>query len=280
MQLPRLPRLPPEKLNSVGKAVHALCPLEGSLGGLCLSITPLSKSLKQVTAAASVESLAQWLDSGVLSVPAEKILNAAVLPFAVVLQVTLYIQHIDNTDSGSDYSHTLQSLQQYGVQGFCTGLFTTAAIDFSENEEQLALNTSISLRLAMCIGAYIDQTAMYAEPLSTVCALSVRWKQVQGPEEKQPTEALKEACLCVKTVGINGRFHSTSDHNTAAQKLKAFTQSAKGLQYPNPSQLKAPLRMNTSREPISGDVSVTDITIGGILFRNEVLMRNVQTRAG
>ncbi|KAJ8066571.1 hypothetical protein OCU04_005623 [Sclerotinia nivalis] len=261
-------------------------------------LTASDTSLKQVPAAESIESLSQWLKSGKLSVPADKLLNVAALPFAVLLQITLYVQHMDNTDAGSDYSHTLRSLQKYGVQGFCTGFLTAAAIDLSGNEEQLAVNTATSLRLAMCIGAYIDQNVMSVESLSPVCALSVRWKQdqfskaqlegilsgyshayiscitdntcvtvtAQGQDEKKLTEALKEAGLRAKTVDINGRFHSAADHTAAAQKLKAFTQSAKGLQYPATSQLKAPLRMNTTGEPIAGDVSITDIAIESILL--------------
>ncbi|CAD6445408.1 396a7191-6a6b-451c-91a5-509a146bbc9c [Sclerotinia trifoliorum] len=198
---------------------------------------------------------------------------------------------MDNTDSRSDYNHTLRSLQKYGVQGFCTGFLTAAAIDLSENEEQLAVNTATSLRLAMCIGAYIDQNVISVDSLSPVSTLPVRWKQgqfskaqvkkilrgyshayiscitdntcvtitAQGQDEKKLTKAFKEAGLRAKTVDIDGRFHSAADHTAAAQKLKAFAQSAKDLQFPASSQLKAPLRMNITGEPIAGDVSITDI---------------------
>jgi hypothetical protein len=96
-------------------------------------------------------------------------------PFTVVLQIALFLQHLAKSNAGTDYRSTIQTLQQYGVQGFCTGFLTASAIGFSGNEEQLAEFTAVSLRLAMCVGAYVDNNASS----NPVCALSVRWRQGQ-----------------------------------------------------------------------------------------------------
>lgn len=136
-------------------------------------------TLKGVPEAPSIDFLLQWLESGTLSVPANNLPNAGCLPFAVLLQIALFLRHLTESNIGSDYRQKIQSLQQYGVQGFCTGFLTAAAIAFSENEEQLVKNTATSLRLAMCIGAYIDDNVLYNETLSSPCALSVRWNEAQ-----------------------------------------------------------------------------------------------------
>ncbi|TVY29662.1 Methylphloroacetophenone synthase [Lachnellula hyalina] len=268
------------------------------LPNLLRQLTTFDVNLKRAPSAASIDCLLQWLDSGHLSLPVDDLPNIASLPFAVILQVALFLQHLAKNNTGSDYGQTVQALQQYGVQGFCTGFLTAAAIDFSRNEEQLAEYTATSLRLAMCIGVYIDQNALYAEPPNPVCALSVRWKEgqfskrqvedllagyahayiacitdvscvtvtAQASDEKQLTEVLREAGLRAKKISINGRFHSAADHITAAQTLRKFTKSVKGLQYPEAFQLQAPLRRNDTGELITGGDSVTDIALHGILL--------------
>jgi hypothetical protein len=147
-----------------------------ALPSLLRLLAAFDASLHRVSAS-SVDFLLQWIEHGTLSLPVDTLPNVVALPFAVLLQVALFLQHLDKDDALEDYSQTIQSLQQYGVQGFCTGFLTASAIGFSENEEQLAEYTVTSLRLAVCIGAYIDQNALYAEPANSACTLSVRWRE-------------------------------------------------------------------------------------------------------
>ncbi|TVY71493.1 Methylphloroacetophenone synthase, partial [Lachnellula suecica] len=266
------------------------------LPNLFQQLAAFDHTLKKVYAEASLDFLSRWLDPDLLSPPeTNSLLNVTSLPFAVLLQTALFLRHLAKSNDGPDYRQTLQSLQQYGVQGFCAGFLTAAAIAFSGSEEQLAEYVAISLRLAMSIGVYIDQDALS----NPVCALSVRWKQDQfsksqveslltgyshayiscitdvtcvtvtaeARDEKHLTEEFKKFGLRVKTVGINGRFHSTGDHSIAAQKLREFSKSTKGLQYPKASQLQVPLRRNDTGDLITAGVSVTDIAIESILLR-------------
>ena len=80
------------------------------------------------------------------------------------------------------------------------------------------------------------------------------------------TETFREAGLRVKLVGINGRFHSAEDYSTVAQKLKEFAKSTAGLEYPKASQFLVPLRRNDTGELITGDDSITDISIESIML--------------
>lgn len=134
-------------------------------------------SLNRVPATTSLSSLKQWLQSGHLSGQIDDLPYVASLPLTVVLQTALYLQYLDRNGVTTNYTDSLRSFQQHGVQGFCTGFLTAAATAFSENEEQLTGNLATSIRLAMCLGAYVDQNTVYAEPPSPACALSVRWKQ-------------------------------------------------------------------------------------------------------
>jgi len=138
-------------------------------------LTAFDNTLKRVPSLASNDFLLQWLECGNLSQPVDTLPNISSSPFTIILQIALFLQHLDKSDAGPDYSLAIQSLQQYGVQGFCTGFLTAAAIGFSGNEERLAEFVATSLRLATCIGAYVDHNASS----SRVGALSVRWRQGQ-----------------------------------------------------------------------------------------------------
>lgn len=147
------------------------------LSNLYQQLVTSDPSLSHVPGGASLLSLQRWLQLGDLPKDVDDLPNVAALPLTVVLQTALYLQHLDRNGVKTNYKDSLKSFQQHGVQGFCTGFLTAAATAFSENESQLAGNIGISIRLAMCIGAYVDQNTVYAEPPSPACALSIRWKQ-------------------------------------------------------------------------------------------------------
>jgi len=123
------------------------------------------------SSSSTTEFLLQWLESGTLSQPVDSLPNVVALPFAVLLQIALFLQHLDHGDV--DYSQAVDSLQQYGVQGFCTGFLTATAIALSASEDQLADHAATSVRLAAAIGALIDKDARESEPVS----LLVRWRE-------------------------------------------------------------------------------------------------------
>ena len=147
------------------------------LSNLYQQLAASDPSLTQVTGFASLSFLQKWLQLGDLPGDVEDLPNVAALPLTVVLQTALYLQHLDRNGITTNYKDSLKSFQQHGVQGFCTGFLTAAATAFSENEEQLAGNLGTGIRLAMCIGAYVDQNTVHAEPPRPACALSIRWKQ-------------------------------------------------------------------------------------------------------
>lgn len=89
----------------------------------------------------------------------------------------------------------------------------------------------------------------------------------QASSGDQLTRDFREAGLRVKAVGISGRFHSLSDHSSAADHLKRFSHSGNGLQYPPVSHLKTPLRTNASGDLLTGSTSVTEAAIDSILLR-------------
>jgi hypothetical protein len=154
---------------------HSLIATLKGLPDILQKLAALDGTLKRFPLVASIDFLLQWLESGTLSLPVNTLPNISSFPFTILLQTALFLRHLARTNTGPDYRPTIQSLQKYGVQGFCTGFLTAAAIGFSRNEEQLAEFIAMSLRLAACIGAYVDHNASS----SPVCALSIRWREGQ-----------------------------------------------------------------------------------------------------
>ncbi len=147
------------------------------LSSLYQQLAASDPSLSRVPGVASLSFLQEWIQSGDLPKDVDDLPNVAALPVTIVLQIALYLQHLDRDGITTNYKDSIQSFQQHGVQGFCTGFLTAAATAFSEDEGQLAGNLGTSIRLAMCLGAYVDQNTVYAESPSPACALSIRWKQ-------------------------------------------------------------------------------------------------------
>ncbi|KAG5951531.1 Type I Iterative PKS [Claviceps sorghi] len=271
------------------------------LPSLLQQLLASDESLRGVEAVAVIDGLARWLDSGEFTLSHDDDLpHAAALPLTVLLQTALYVHHLEKTTAVlPPFRQTLQSLQKYGVQGFCIGFLTAAAIALSETEELLAQHVGISLRLAMCIGIYVDKNTLAADPRSPVFVVSVRWRPeqfsetqlgnilrahkhayiscitdatcvtvtAQGSDEKRLTDALLEAGLRVTPIRIRGRFHSLSHHADSAAKLKEFSRSVTGLQYPLASRLQVPLRTNATGDLVMGNASITDVAIESILLQ-------------
>ena len=147
------------------------------LSSLYQELAAYDPGLSQVPGAPFLLFLTKWLQSGNLPEDANDLPYITALPLTVLLQTALYLQHLDRNGLTANNKISLQPFQQHGVQGFCAGFLTAAATAFSENEEQLSRNLGTSIRLAMCLGAYIDQNTVYAEPPNPACALSIRWKQ-------------------------------------------------------------------------------------------------------
>lgn len=120
-------------------------------------------------------ALCDWLVHG-RSLDSTKLMsNATTMPLTVLLHVGSYLNFL--TSSGLDQPHeaVLRSVLSHGVHGFCAGLLSALAISFANSTHSMADMVSHSVRLAACIGAYVDADAERCDASHRVCGLSVRW---------------------------------------------------------------------------------------------------------
>ena len=85
----------------------------------------------------------------------------------------------------------LEGLESGGIQGFCVGFLSALAVFSSEKEADIGAVAAISLRLAVSIGAYVDQDGVFAEPSNeTACAI-IRWRGENVSKRDELTDLIR-----------------------------------------------------------------------------------------
>lgn len=116
-----------------------------------------------------VSHLTGWLDEG----PAPSVTpshNVICTPLTAITQVLDYVQYLRDNESNFNHSQLLGGLSLAGIQGFCTGFLSAAAIACSENVQDIAKYASVVVKLALVIGGYVDFDAELNN-LETVCVV-------------------------------------------------------------------------------------------------------------
>ncbi|KAF6806725.1 Iterative polyketide synthase CazM 3 [Colletotrichum sojae] len=213
--------------------------------------------------------------------------NTLALIINFLFQMTQYISLLEQTDEHDAQRLMTVHLKKAGAQGFCVGFLSAVAVATSRSEKELLETAVRALRLAVCIGAYVDQNWSQTEPaciavrgrrheMNTQAHLEEvikKFSQVKNPtilditsftitssssHIAQLKQALSDAGFLVQDLRALGRFHSTS-YTSVVDKLVDFFKNAPDLRFPDSGQLQIPVR------------SATD----GNLIRNGDLVRHV-----
>jgi Starter unit:ACP transacylase in aflatoxin biosynthesis len=104
--------------------------------------------------------------------------NIIMSPLTVISQIIEFwkLSHgcfFDNNDNNNDGHH---SSNISDVQGFCLGFLTAMSVSCSRSEAQFQALSSKAVRLAVCLGAWIDLDALNHNVSECASAIAVRWK--------------------------------------------------------------------------------------------------------
>ena len=150
----------------------------------------------------TLNELQYWLHSGQLPDRNRDLPNLLTVPMTVILQITQYARYIAGLELKHPHVHILTELKEAGVQGFCIGFLSAFIIATARNEAEIGVIAATMLRLAVCIGAYVDKNVGYGESSSPSACIAVRWKDdtVRGREEVDViVQQFKEVCYSVTT---------------------------------------------------------------------------------
>ena len=155
-----------------------LCAIR-ELPSLWSALVKYDQSLSSVPGLRILNKFSNWLEHGSLPVESESLPNILCTPLTIIVHIVEYIKYLSHA-SPPVRSSLLKSVRSGGIQGFCTGLLSAMAVTYSRNDEDINVYGAVALRLAVCIGAYVDRDGLFAEPPNEARCLAIRWKPEVG----------------------------------------------------------------------------------------------------
>ncbi|KAL4863120.1 hypothetical protein BDV12DRAFT_202392 [Aspergillus spectabilis] len=240
-----------------------------------------------------------------LTVP-DTLPNILLAPLTVIIHIAQYTQYLDGLELNDDDTHFHIRGAAAGMymgpkfQGLCVGSLCAAAMESSPTRAALGQNAAAAVRLAMCIGAYVDseRSALGSSVSSSemVCFIA-RWgvdcsrDEVEGilnrypeayisvkldrnsvtitaPDGDMPSllQELSSAGVRVANVPVKGRYHSERNEQILNSLLRLCSSDSGLLWVPWGNKLERCLR-SILTEPAGwfSDISktVNSLTLAG-----------------
>lgn len=148
-------------------------------------------SLRQVPGAKYLGHLKQWVkEGGPFPHQQSNSPNHYALAVTVLLQMAQYTRYLDQLGKDS-HRKVLDSVRAAGVQGFCIGFLSAVAVASSGSEVDLGPSAAIALRLAVCIGAYVDQDGAYSSVATEYKAVAIRWRKENANDKAKAAKIIR-----------------------------------------------------------------------------------------
>jgi hypothetical protein len=159
-------------------------------------------SLGAVAGKDAAEKLAELVTStGTVEDPSEKRKNIMTMPITTISQIVQYCAYLEDSDAAGDHGSVLESVAKGGgVQGFCAGLLSALAVASGRTKEEVVALAATSIKLAFCIGAYIDLDQVRNGGKSQDSTLAVRWKAPTTFEDIQRVLLNHPSVSCFNTI--------------------------------------------------------------------------------
>lgn len=138
--------------------------------------------------------------------------------FQIIQYHSLLAQQV-NTDNA--HQTILQELRAGGVHGFCIGFLCAFTVASSGNDDELIETAIRSLRLAVCIGAYVDKDAMQRTHQRAVC-ISVRGMGRQVEFRGLTSKLLQDIPNVCKRLHSTQDTHSMTRHDVHTDLFKTY----------------------------------------------------------
>ncbi|KAI1115963.1 BcPKS19, polyketide synthase [Nemania sp. NC0429] len=263
------------------------------------TLIDFDKSLSELPGANYLAQLRRWVkEGGPFPYHQDRPPNLYALAVTLILQISQYARYLRHL---GDDSHRLllESVRTAGIQGFCVGFISAVVVASSKSESDIGAAAAVGLRLAVCIGAYVDLEALRSRDAGGASCIAIRWRE-NNAAEKASVDAIvqsyddayvssvnddtcvtvtlrtsdadrfkqeaREAGLRATIVPVQGRFH-TIDNFNASDSLTGLVRLIEDLKFPGPGILLAPVRSTVDGKLILRDSLTTHI------FDNTLLKR-------
>lgn len=142
-----------------------------------------NSDLRNVPGLQSISDIHQWVDQGESAWTTKVLPNVLLTQLTVIIHIVEYFQYLDNGKRNATHSQVLEGVLHGGIQGFCSGLLAAIALACSKDEGGVNVLGAVALRLAMCIGAFVDLEGAFASTPHEACCLAVRWRPEAGRDQ-------------------------------------------------------------------------------------------------
>ena len=170
-----------DELRSALQQQESLKPILQVIKELPLLWKVLSKTdpnLDGIAGEAAANDIAEWVAAAGAAYLLEDKGNVTRMPLTVITHIAQYISCLRQFDVPPSHRTVMKSvLAGGGVQGCCVGLLSALAVASGKSEDDVARFAAVSVRLAFCVGAYVDLDRNRLGSESQASNLAVRWKE-------------------------------------------------------------------------------------------------------
>lgn len=167
------------RLKTTLRESRALKPIVAALlelPSLWDTLTLNDPSLRASFGQAAATELAHWMIQDTCEHLLDEKRNALTMPMTVISHVMQYLEFLNQSRGAVAHPAVLESVTiGGGVQGFCAGLLSALAVASAKSEDEIGIFAANSIRLAFCVGAYIDLDQAGSSAFTT---LAVRWTPI------------------------------------------------------------------------------------------------------
>ena len=157
------------QLRTILLAEPCLCDFLTAIGELSVlweNLVSYDTRLKDISGLESLSAIQRWVQDGILFPSRRAPRNVLCTPLTIIIHIVQYFQYLNSNQCGATHPLILENSQLGGIQGLCIGNLSAIAVACSKNENAISENAAVALRLAVCIGAYVDLEGTFGDPLS------------------------------------------------------------------------------------------------------------------
>jgi len=157
-------------------SLASICHTLQGLKSLWKTLVNQDPRLESVNGLATATQLSEWITGTISSKDLQDNGNLAQIPLTILAQISQYVVYLRQGEESHEAIIESVALGG-GVQGFWVGLLSALVVASAETENDLGSLAATSVRLAFCVGAYVDLECHLRGRNSQTKILAVRWRE-------------------------------------------------------------------------------------------------------
>ena len=150
------------------------------------ALSDQDQSLHSIAGEAAADQLARWINGAGPTQTVDDKGNVIRMPLTTITQIVQYVSYLCQYDELLRHESIKRNAAVGGgFQGFCIGLLSALAVASGKTEDDVGNFAAASVRLAFCVGAYVDLDQHRNGGDSKASTLAVRWKTPTTLEDIQ-----------------------------------------------------------------------------------------------